>query len=295
MIGTLGARPEKQIRLLSFGGGILDLGRYLSDTEAESYLRALSLLRDHHKAAALIEITRRNLKAFSSTKLERGRLIPDRGKHSTIQRESEIEMNRLFLNFLTSVRQFLDHTETRLKRLYEHSPDVYETFRDQTIKAFDRSLAYRFLYKLRNFSQHCGAPIGIVEHESKAIGKSGVVSHQLHLLFNAPQLLLEGGDTWGPVKRDLERINGVFPIDPLPEAAMKELEEIWERVRSAEKPHLAKAADITVRQVDEIKKPKMNPAVVRAWHRKESTSFEFLIPPTETLRWLGHSVFKDPM
>lgn len=292
MIGTEGAKPEKVLRLAAMRPGGIHVVRELSRAEAEAYLAAQEHLKNHHKAASLIEIVRRNFSAFRESTGELSRQVPQRGKHGELQREAEIEVNRHFLNFLAALRQFLDHTETRLKRQYEHAPEVVQAFKARASKSFDTVFAYRFLYKLRNYSQHCGPPVGFVDFESKAIGRTGLVEHRLHLLFDAAQLLSHAEDVWGSVKKDLVKLKGRFPVEPLPEQAMAELEAVWSVVREAERPHLVRSATIAVDTVQDVPPPYTTPAVLRFWHRKESTTIEILNPPVDTMQWLGHHVFR---
>lgn len=293
MVGTLGAKPEKVLRLATFRSGGIEMGRELTAREAVAYQKAHVHLLNHDEAASLIEIVRRNLVAFENCVSDLSKRQPAPGERGRLQREGRIEVNRHFLNFLAAVRQLLDHTETRLKRKYLDTPEVYEVFRKRTVAAFDGVFAYRFIYKLRNFSQHCGAPVGVIDFESKAVGDKGMIMHTLHLLFDAKQLLLDGGDVWGPVTADLRKLGTRFPVDPLPREVMKELEAIWEAVRDAERPHLEASAKIALSAVKDIINHNVAPAVVRLWHRKRSTSIELINPPVETMAWLGDSTFKE--
>ncbi len=293
MIGTVGAKPEKALRLAAIRPGGFDMGRELTTHEAAAYQKAHNHLLNHDKASSLIEIVRRNLTAFESCVSDFSKRQPGPGERGRLQREGMIEVNRHFLNFLTAVRQFLDHTETRLKREYAENSEVLTVFRTSTATSFDGVFAYRFMYKLRNFSQHCGTPVGIVDFESKAIGNSGMTMHSLHLLFNAEQLLHDGGDLWGPVRADLRKLGSQFPVDPLPRGAMTELEAIWEAVRQAERPYLEASAKVALNTVKDTLTPHTSPNVIRLWRRKGSTIVELINPPVETMAWLGDYTFKE--
>jgi hypothetical protein len=108
------------------------------------YLEALDILREHDRAAALGEMARRNVSALKSSIRGIGRQIRDVRNRSTLQHEAEPELNRHFLNFLASTRQFLDHTEARLKRSYRERPHIYDSFKQATAKAYDESLLTAF-------------------------------------------------------------------------------------------------------------------------------------------------------
>ncbi|NUU34649.1 hypothetical protein [Pseudomonas sp. C2B4] len=293
MLGTQGATPEKELQIMAIGQGEFNSIRKLTAEETAAYRKAHEHLHSHDEAASLTEIARRNLVAFEECVKDLCQVVPGRGQHRTLSREAKLDVNRHFLNFLSAVRQLLDHTELRLKRQYSNNPEIFKVFQKRTSTAFDTVFAYRFLYKLRNYSQHCGAPIGIVEYESKSHGNAGETKHTLHLFFDANELLRVGGDLWGPVKTDLKKIDSKFPVDTLARKVMTELEAIWEAVRNAERPHLKTSAEIALETVKEACKPHLSPAVVRFWHRKKSTTIEIINPPIETMAWLGDHTFKE--
>lgn len=120
-----------------------------------------------------------------------------------------IDLNRLILNLLSSIRTYLDHTETRLKRNFGESSDEYKFFKKLTAECFDNNFAYRFLSKLRNYSQHCGLPTGSLSISDRAEGKY----LNLYLLRDD---LLNDFSSWGTiVKPDLENQDEKFDLLPL--------------------------------------------------------------------------------
>lgn len=70
-----------------------------------------------------------------------------------------LDINRVLLNLLSSVRMYLDHTETTTHRKYGDTSPIYTNFRRACSDAYDNQFSYRFLYKLRNYAQHCGSPL----------------------------------------------------------------------------------------------------------------------------------------
>jgi hypothetical protein len=71
-----------------------------------------------------------------------------------------LNLNRYIMNLLTAVRTFLDHTERNLTHRHGKDSEQFQAFKKATAEAYDSSFAYRFLYKLRNYVQHRGMPIG---------------------------------------------------------------------------------------------------------------------------------------
>ena len=89
------------------------------------------------------------------------------------------------MNVLSSIRTYLDHTETRLNRTFGNKSEEYKLFKLLTSEAFDSHFAYRFLSKLRNYSQHCGLPVGsICMKDGKQGFKLELILLRDHLLGN---------------------------------------------------------------------------------------------------------------
>lgn len=68
-------------------------------------------------------------------------------------------VNLHIINYLSTVKTFLQHSEFKLKKLYGKTSQRYKNFENAKNYAFDTSFSYRFLYHLRNYVQHCGMPI----------------------------------------------------------------------------------------------------------------------------------------
>ncbi|PCJ89654.1 MAG: hypothetical protein COA57_01170, partial [Flavobacteriales bacterium] len=138
-----------------------------------------------------------------------------------------LDLNRYILNILSSVRTFLDHSETRLKREYGAESEEYKLFKLETSQAYDNNFAYRFLEKLRNFAQHCGLPSGNVEITSSG-DENGNTVNKLTLFFDRENLLSRF-DRWGnPVKSELSELEEKFEVVPL----IKEKNELLKSINS---------------------------------------------------------------
>lgn len=70
--------------------------------------------------------------------------------------------NRFLFNYLSSARTYLDHTERYLKNKYGKDSTQIIQFKDYTGYLYDNFFEYRFIYKLRNYAQHCGLPINSI-------------------------------------------------------------------------------------------------------------------------------------
>ncbi len=70
-----------------------------------------------------------------------------------------LNINRLLLNYIFSFRTYIDHLETFLKRQFGGSSQEVKDFKKLTGNFYDNHFEYRFVYKLRNYAQHCGLPM----------------------------------------------------------------------------------------------------------------------------------------
>lgn len=124
-----------------------------------------------------------------------------------------LNANRLFLNYLSSVRTFQDHAETFFHRKFGKDSNEFQEFKETTAFHFDNIFAYRFFVKLRNFSQHVGLPIHDISFKTERKG-----DRELHgflaVEFNREKLLNEYSG-WGKVKEDLQSQKAHFDVGPL--------------------------------------------------------------------------------
>ncbi|MBK1895795.1 hypothetical protein [Chryseobacterium paridis] len=105
----------------------------------------------------------------------------------------KIESNRKFINYLSSFRTLVDHVP-RMLNIKEK-----EDFKGYLNFLYDKEFSYRFIYKLRNYTQHCGLPI--TQYESNF--NSSLV--KIFLMMNV-DFLLNNYDSWGEVvKNDLKK------------------------------------------------------------------------------------------
>lgn len=144
------------------------------------------------------------------------------GAHSQM-RQVQMDLNRRLLNFLSSVRTFLDHTERNLSK----NKAKLDVFKKAAAFHFDKSFAYRFMYKLRNYSQHCGLPARLAarKHLPKPDSSKGDATIEFGLMVDR-DLLLERYDSWGKVEADLRSMPESFGIDELVAELLRRLHSI---------------------------------------------------------------------
>ncbi|MBH1959949.1 MAG: hypothetical protein I8H68_07540 [Flavobacteriia bacterium] len=136
-----------------------------------------------------------------------------------------LNLNRMFLNYLSSFRTLLDHTETIIKRKYEKESVESTKFKLLTNKIFDNYFAYRFFTKLRNYSQHCGIPIDEFEVSGTMIDENRI-KPEYKIEFSSSSLLTKYKDWGAIVSKDLQT-KGDFSLFPLLEEMKLALNEFW--------------------------------------------------------------------
>jgi hypothetical protein len=115
-----------------------------------------------------------------------------------------VELARKYVNALSGIRLYLDHTETRLNRRYGEDSKIFSDFTAACSHEFDNVFEYRFIYKLRDYVQHCGMPFQhivdrhISEQDSRRTCEIGF----------KPKELLDDYKKWGTVRTELENHSG---------------------------------------------------------------------------------------
>jgi hypothetical protein len=162
-----------------------------------------------------------------------------------------LNSNRLFLNYLSSMRTFLDHAEAFMKRTYGKKSSQYQEFQKITSVFFDNSFAYRFFYKLRNYAQHVNLPIDCVRF-SASYNQGEPHSIELEVTFNRDQLIA-GYDSWSTVKNDLEKMSPRFSAIPLIYEMSHNLKEIERNIELIHKEPLMEAHNTIVSMIQHLK------------------------------------------
>lgn len=70
---------------------------------------------------------------------------------------------RYIKNYLASYKSYIDGMNALLSRSFDKHIQI--KFESLVRKAYDDNFEYRFMYNLRNYAQHCGAPISSVEQK----------------------------------------------------------------------------------------------------------------------------------
>jgi len=124
-----------------------------------------------------------------------------------------LTINRHILNFLSAARMFLDHSEYNLKRRHGQASNRLERFKNACSSAYDTQFSYRFMYELRNYSQHCDMPLGNLQLQSqKREEDSQTVEHSLRISFDRDKLLQEY-DWKAELRAEIQNLPKEFEIN----------------------------------------------------------------------------------
>jgi len=175
------------------------------------------------------------------------------------------DMNRHVLNFLTSFRAFLDHSETGLKRKYGEYSRQFVRFDTARKAEYDGNMSYRFVSKLRNYTQHCGMPIGQISVSSNVVGPhSKEITHSLVTLCKRDELLANY-DGWGvPTRSMLEAQTPLFDIAPHLSEVVAAVRRIALIVYADDVPALVRSALYLQQLVSEVWREGYAPTLLAA-------------------------------
>lgn len=192
------------IELARVEGDGIKVIRPLSDEEVQEIRSCNKEIFDFNRHFKLVEYVLYNfscLKKVVEGSLERFAESSETiGRYDLDSFGHEININ--LLNLMMSARTFLDHMETFAKREYGKPSEAVDLFKELTAEEFDSRFSYKFMYKLRNYVQHCGMP-PLSYSKSKSFDEHAPYVG-ITLMFDR-DALISGFDGWGSiVKPQLE-------------------------------------------------------------------------------------------
>lgn len=155
-----------------------------------------------------------------------------------------LEANKLVMNVLIAFKFFLDNAETYLKRKFNKDSQIVENYLQLQRDIFDSSFAYRFLYKLRNYTAHLGFPLEYIHFDIKFNHENPELS------TNSPQLILnietmkEEKELFGKiVTQDLKNWSGDLDLIPLINELSHHIQTIQKYIYTSQKEELEEAIE----------------------------------------------------
>jgi len=238
----------------------------LSNMEYEEYKKAAKRLSDFSSDQQLYAIGNLNYDSYQN---QLKQYFEDYTKNPRainwiVMERMALNINRHLLNYLSTIRTFLDHTETNLKKRYGVNSKRYKRFRDACSRAYDNNFSYRFIYRLRNYAQHCGMPLGTLTfHSEEKPPYSEQVYHYLEVKFDRDELVREY-DLWGSrLVKEIQQLPPKFEITPHITEMMKCLEKINLVLIEDDFPELLQSAEYIERLITQTKNKLGFPCILK--------------------------------
>jgi hypothetical protein len=195
------------------------------------------------------------------------------------------EVNINLLNLMMSARTFLDHMETFIKREYGKDSEEINLFKKLAADEFDNRFSYKFMYKLRNYVQHCGMPP--LSYSKTKVLKGEAPYAGITLEFDR-DALLSGFDSWGTiVKPELEAQENKFNALSIVEEFVISILRIYIRFNDKTKFHKTLQSRTRIAQIisQEETYSEDDYCLLKAT-KKEEGKIDF------TMSWIPASLFK---
>ena len=145
------------------------------------------------------------------------------------------------VNYLTTMRMFLDHSEADLRRRdAQDGGNRFGTWKIVCSAEYDDYFGYRFLYRFRNYIQHVGLPLSILTVSSSLNDDGRVVGSVF--LGESPHHLVEEFDGWSKVGAELEALSTELDLSEQIHVSMECLTRIAEALLQEDKPEIAASA-----------------------------------------------------
>lgn len=240
------------------GGYSTQLDKELTGKEFDLFSKAIDELHNYENLKRLYEIVILNNNEFIEYIQYEKKSLFENSLSITGDKENyykhHLNLNRMILNYLSSFRTLLDHTETIIKRKYGKKSIESQKFKQLTNTIFDKYFSYRFFYKLRNYSQHCGIPIDEFEISGTVVDINKI-KPEYKIEFSSNQLLAKFND-WGiVVTKDLKNKTD-FSIFPLLDEMNLALKELWTSIISIFENDILKGIDFINTNASQLKNEK---------------------------------------
>lgn len=153
-----------------------------------------------------------------------------------------IDINRVFINFITSLKVFMEHLENRLRKKYGKDSIQVQKFKKITNRNYDQYFSYRLFIRLRNYSIHYGYPIQNINFSNDYKDKQ----YRLIPSFDKAKLL-EHDELRRKLRYDLNLRNKTFPVEHQMLEIQKCLRTILTEILEIENERYDESADLIIK------------------------------------------------
>lgn len=117
-------------------------------------------------------------------------------------------------NFLSSAGAFLSQTKIQLGRVHGKNSPESETWNNKRKDMHAACFSYRFLYELRNFSQHGGLPLSSLNIAGERASENAPMLFKISTMISRDGLL-GTGYKWGKLQIEIQQQPPEFELLPL--------------------------------------------------------------------------------
>lgn len=257
--------PQHTIHIGYIKDNHVDGQKMLSPEEVEKFDISIGIVNRFLFNDNLIQIFRINLNEFLEFDDEIKRLVSEKEipTNSEWQR-TYLNYNRLCINMLSTFRTLIDHFERYFKKQFgKKSPEAL-SFKKALSEAFNNHFAYRFSYKLRNYTQHCELPVDTKLSTDKN-------ADLIRLLYFDRDKLLRLYDGWGvDVKQDLKSHSAQIDVVKTTLELSKVVGEIFKKAEDIVRPSLQESCRILMQFIKPFWKAEIKPTVFNDLHFDEN-------------------------
>jgi hypothetical protein len=220
--------------------------KILTNMEASSYELANTVMFEFQYYKRRFKEIYLNLEEFETTLLKYSNQIEKMHQpkiENDLMNLIYIDVNRTFINFITSLKVFIEHIEKRLNRKYGDTSEQFKLFKQLTSNLYENYFAYRFLYYLRDYSIHDSYPINNFDKDTELVHDTSQYKSKLHIQFNRDNLL-ENKRMRKKMGGELSRYNNLFPVKNVLDGIHEPLRKLFDGFVKIEKNYFVKQANI---------------------------------------------------
>jgi hypothetical protein len=174
-----------------------------------------------------------------------------------LMNEIFVNVNRTFINFVTSLKVFVEHLEKRLlkKNGGENSVEFKE-FKTATHLIYDSYFSYRLLINMRDYAIHNNYPIDSFTKESVLKKAPKIFDTELLVEFNKTKLLKDDKIN-RKLGTELNKYHHHFPVKFVMHEIEKPMKQLFDTFIKVERQYFIDQANIVVSFVNENKRSTM--------------------------------------
>lgn len=198
----------------------------LSQEEYEECVQACFALDTYKKDAQLFQVVLWNYQDFQELLGEYLAAYNQRNFEGLPPRSPDLNLNRCLLNLLSAIRSYLDYVETNVKRKHGKQSANAAKFKKSCSDAYDGSFSYRFLYKFRNYAQHCGLPLTKISFNAETLDRNSEGVHcSLDVGVDRDELL-QAEFKWGSIRDEIANQPAMIDVPKHVSQMMDRLKDI---------------------------------------------------------------------